>query len=259
MVARARILVLTEDSGKQAQPTIQKLLKEALKLVVEGVDLNPTRVRFEPLPENERARQAVRANRWMEQPPTRETILLLGLIAAQLQQPAGFVVFHFDTDRVWSKRHESENRKEFEKIIRDGVRRILRGEAPLPPPAPHRPRPALTAEQIETALERLIILSPCYSIESWLYQATKELLAHCQDRHESEEHVRLIESWSTDRTLLDEVSQPKDDALPCVADHQNEEFSKVFPAEDVWLAERSFHESVERLRACPSLLEALKY
>lgn len=257
MAARARILVLTEDSGKQAQPTIQKLLKEALKLVVEGVDLNPTRVRLEPLPDNEPARLAVRANKWEEQPPPRETILLLGLIAAQLQQPAGFVIFHFDTDRVWSERHKSERHQKFELIIRNGVRRILRGEAPLP--FSERPRPTLSAEEIETVLARLIILSPCYSIESWLYQATKELLAYCRDEHESEEHVKRIESWSTDRTLLDEVSQPKDEVLTCVGDRHNEELAKAFPAEDVWLAERSFHESVERLRACPALLEALGY
>lgn len=257
MVTRARILVLTEDSGKQAQPTLQKLLKESLKLVVEGVDLNPARVRIEPLPENERARQAVSANQWKEQPPTRETILLLGLIAARLLEPAGFVVFHFDTDRVWTERHASENRQKFEEIICDGVRRILRGEARQP--VNPRPRPMLTAEQIETALGRLIILSPCYSIESWLYQATKELHAYCQDRHKSEEHVQRIESWSADRTLLDDVSRPKHEALPCVADHHNEELASAFPAEDVWLAERSFHESVERLRACPALLEALEH
>lgn len=257
MEVRARILVLTEDSGHQAQPTIQKLLKEALKLVVEGADLNPNRIRLEPLPENERARNAVRANQWKEWPPTRETILLLGLIAAQLMQPAGFVVFHFDTDRVWPERHASENRQKFEEIIRDGVRRTLRGEAPQP--IPQRPRPKLTDEQMETALGRLIILSPCYSIESWLYQATKDLLAYCRGRHEFEEHVRLIESWSTNRALLDEVSRPKDDALPCVADHHNEELAKAFPAEDVWLAERSFFESVERLRACSALIEAIRY
>ncbi|QRK11085.1 hypothetical protein JQX13_14030 [Archangium violaceum] len=258
MEARARILVLTEDSGKQAQPTIQKLLKEALKLVVEGVDLNPARVRIEPLPENERARQAVSANKWKEQPPTRETIFLLNLIAAQLVvQPAGFVVFHFDTDRVWTDRHTSENRQKFEEIIRDGVRRILRGEAPQP--VNPRPRSPQTAEQIETALGRLIILSPCYSIESWLYQATHELLAYCRNRHESEEHVQLIESWSVDRTLLDGVSRPKDDALPCVGDRHNEELAKAFPAEDVWLAERSFFESIERLRSCSSLIAALGY
>lgn len=257
MAARARILVLTEDSGKQAQPTIQKLLKEALKLVVVSVDLNPARVRLEPLPENERARQAVSANKWKEQPPTRETILLLGLIAAQLLQPAGFVVFHFDTDRVWTERDKSENRQKFEAIIRDGVRRILRGEAQQP--VNPRARPTLTPEQIEAALGRLIVLSPCYSIESWLYQATKELRAYCQDKHESDEHLKLIESWSSDRTLLDEVSRPKDEALTCVADHHNEELAKVFPAEEVWFAERSFYESVERLRACPALVEALGY
>jgi hypothetical protein len=257
MAARARILVLSEDSSSQAQPTLQKLLKEALKLVVVGVDLNPARVRIEPLPENERALHAVQANKWKEEPPTRETILLLGLIAAQLLQPTGFVVFHFDTDRVWTERHTSENRQKFEKIIREGVRRILRGEAPLP--FTQRPRLTLTAEQSEAALERLFVLSPCYSIESWLYHATKDLLAHCQQWHASEEHVRLIKSWSVDRTLLDEVSRPKDDALACVAGHHNAELAKAFPAEEVWLAERSFYESVERLRSCSALVEALGY
>jgi hypothetical protein len=255
MAARARILVLTEDSGKQAQATLQRLLKEALKLVVEGVDLNPARILLEPLAENERARQAVRANAWETRPPTRETNLLLGLIAAHLLQPASFVVFHFDTDRVWAERHQSARPGKFEDIIRDGVRQILRGEAPLP--VPHRSRPALTGEQIEEALGRLLILSPCYSIESWLYQATKEVRAYCQSRHEHEEHMRLIDSWSADRRLLDDVSRPKQEALDCVADRHNEELAKAFPAEDVWLAERSFHESVERLRACPGLLAAL--
>jgi hypothetical protein len=256
MAVRARILVLTEDSGSQAHPTIQKLLKEALKLVVEGVDLNPARVRIEPLPENERARQAVRANQWKEQPPLRETILMLNLIAAQVMQPEGFVVFHFDTDRVWSERDSSENRKKFDAVIRGGVRRILRGEAPLPISA--LPRAKLTDEQIELALGRLLVLSPCYSIESWLYQATRELLVLCRQRHDDEEHVRRIESWVADRTLLDEVSQPKKaHVLSCIGDRYNEELSKAFPAEEVWLAERSFFESVERLRNCAALIDAL--
>jgi hypothetical protein len=256
MAVRARILVLTEDSGTQAQPVIQKLLKEAFKIVVAGVDLNPARIRIEPLPENDRALQAVRANQWKEWPPTRETILLLGAIATRLVEPAGFVVFHFDTDRVWAERQDSEHRQKFESIIRDGVRRILRGEAPLP--VSSRPRFTLTAEQIEAAVSRLLVLSPCYSIESWLYQATRELLAYCRERHDSAEHVQRIEAWAADRTLLDSVWRPKHEALAeCVGDRHNEDLAKSFPAEDVWLAERSFHESVERLRTCAVLVEAL--
>lgn len=257
MEVRARILVLTEDSGSQAQPTIQKLLKEALKIVVAGVDLNPAKVRIEPLPENDRALQAARANLWKERPPTRETILLLGHIAARLLEKAGFVVFHFDTDRTWDERGTSENRQKFETIIRDGVRRILRGEAPLP--VNQRPRAKLTNEEIESVLGRLLVLSPCYSIESWLYQATKEVLSRCQEDHDFEEHVRLIESWSAQRALLDNVSRPKDEVLRCVSDRYNSELAKEFPAEEVWLAERSFFESVERLRACTALVEALGY
>ncbi|NOK15007.1 hypothetical protein, partial [Corallococcus exercitus] len=257
MAARARILALTEDSGRQGQPTLQRILKEALKLLVVGVDLNPTRIRIEPLPENDRALHAIHANQWKAHPPTRDTVILLGAIAARLLEPAGFVVFHFDTDRVWSKRESSENRRKFETIIRSGVRRILRGEGA--PPLNPRAKPSLTAEQIEAALNRLLILSPCYSMESWLYQATQELRPICHDRHGSDEHEQLITEWAMDRTRLDEVHRPKDEALTCVADHHNETLAKSFPAEDVWLAERSFHESVERLRACTALVEALSH
>lgn len=257
MAARARILALTEDSGRQAQPTLQRILKEALKLVVVGVDLNPIRIRIEPLPENNRALHAIHANQWKAHPPTRDTVILLSAIAARLLEPGGFVVFHFDTDRVWSKRESSENRQKFEAIIRGGVRRILRGEGA--PPVNPQPRTPLTAEQVEAALNRLLILSPCYSIESWLYQATNEMHPLCQSRHASQEHAQLIAEWATDRTRLDEVYQPKDVMEECVADHHNEALSKAFPAEDVWLAERSFHESVERLRACTALVEALSH
>ncbi|NRD68530.1 hypothetical protein HRD49_43090 [Corallococcus exiguus] len=257
MAARARILALTEDSGRQAQPTLQRILREALKLLVVGVDLNPTRIRIEPLPENDRARHAIHANQWKAQPPTRDTVILLGAIATRLLEPAGFVVFHFDTDRVWSKRESSENRQKFETIIQSGVRRILQGEGALP--INPRARPSLTAAQVEAALSRLLILTPCYSIESWLYQATNELYPLCLGRHASQEHAQLIAEWVNDRTQLDEVHRPKDDVMACVADHHNETLARSFPAEDVWLAERSFHESVERLKACSALVEALAY
>jgi hypothetical protein len=260
MMVRARILLLTEDTGNQAQPTVQKILKEALKLVMPGADLNPARIRIEPLLDNERALQAVSRNNWKEHPPTRDTIILREAIAARLLEPAGFVIFHFDTDRVWAERHKSENRDKFKVIIREGVRRILRGEAPLP--FPQRPRPILTPEQIEAALERLLVLSPCYTMESWLYQATKETLAYCREEHDSNEHAQRIESWAKDRTLLDEVLQPKDnkkEGLTCVGDKHNAELAKSFPAEEVWHAKRSFFESVERLRACTALVEALGY
>ncbi|ATB43811.1 hypothetical protein CYFUS_009291 [Cystobacter fuscus] len=257
MPIRARILLLTEDSGRQAQTAVQKLLKEALKIVVPNVDLNPNRIKIEPLPENDRALQGTRANSWKEEPPTRDSIVLFGAIAARLMESGGFVVFHFDTDRVWAERDTSENRQKFESIIRERVRKILRGEATPPPPSGRGTHLALTPEEIEAALARLLVLSPCYSIESWLYQSTQELLAHCQERHTSAEHVQRIESWSADRRLLDEVSRPKKALLPCIGDLHNEALAKTFPADEVWLAERSFFESVERLRACSSLVEAL--
>jgi hypothetical protein len=256
MAVRARILLLTEDSGRQGQPTVHKLLTEALKLLVEGVDLNPKRVPIEPLLKSNPACKALRANQWKEHPTTKQTIVLREAIAAHLLTTPGFVIFHFDTDRVWDERKDSENRKRFDVIIRDGVRGILRGES-RPPIPPGRSPPKLSAEQIEAALGRLLVLSPCYSIESWLYHATTEIREYCQAKHSSVEHGKLIESWESNKQLLDEVFRPKDDALPCVGDQHNELLSKTFPAEKVWIARRSFYEFVETLRACSPLINAL--
>jgi hypothetical protein len=257
MMARARILATTEDAGKQAKPTIERIIKEALKLVVKGVDLNPKRIQIDFLADNDRAHLALRGNQWKKEPPTVDTIRLEDAIAGRLRERAGFVIFHFDTDEVWGNRSASDNRKKFETGLRVRVRRRLQGEGaqPINP----RPRIPLTAEEIEDAMSRLLVLSPCYSIESWLYQATEELRDLCQNWHGSSTHARLIEAWAIDRARLDEVHRPKDDVLACVADHHNETLSKSFPAEDVWLADRSFHESVERLRACTALVEALSH
>ncbi|WP_147447324.1 hypothetical protein [Corallococcus sp. CA054B] len=259
MAARARILALTEDSGSQGHPTLQKVLKKALKIVVEGVDLNPARIKIEPLPENDRARLGLRGNSWKEDPPTVDTIRLIEAIAARLLEPAGFVVFHFDTDLVWSKRDTDpkSNRRKFETHLRDRVRRRLLGEgaSSINP----RARPPLTAEQADTALCRLLVLSPCYSMESWLYQATNELRPLCQSEHDSNDHAQLIVEWSEDRARLDEVHQPKVVMKKCVADHHNEALANSFPAEEVYCAGRSFYESVENLRSCTALVEALKH
>lgn len=136
-----------------------------------------------------------------------------------------------------------------------GRGRILRGEAPLPnPPRPWTPP---SNEAIEEALQRILVLAPCYSIESWLYQNTDGSLACCQKHHAHNGHQEMIREWAGDRSLLDQVSRPKDEALTCVADRHNLELAMGFPATDVWLAERSFHEAVERTRQCAALVKAL--
>jgi hypothetical protein len=245
----ARVLLLTEDSGFQAQPTVRALVAAAAKLVNPALDTR--RLDLRPLAEGDLAARAIRANAWKQKKPTPERTLLVRTIANELVQDH-FVVLHFDSDTSWSKRKSSENRLKFETHLRAQV------QLTLTTPRPKLPWVPLSASEASERVGRLFEMAPCYSIESWLYQATAALKRTCDLHHQKAAHVALIERWRADRTLLDEVERPKDgDLTDCVSDRYNEVLVKEFPADDVFRAERSWREFVDRLAASPPLRRAL--
>lgn len=252
-----RILIVTEDSGKQAQPTLHLITRKALKLIDPQINLAPDRVSIDPLDPEAEAWLSATANRWKQRPPTRHLSHLLGTIATRLSEEGGFVIFHFDSDTTWSRRRDSDNRRKFVKIIRSGVELALRGG--VRSPIERRPAPGIDMAEIKRRLSRLIVFCPCYSIESWLFQNTALLATKCASTHRGSPevkraHARMIDAWAADRTLLDEVTRPKDDALPCVADRWNAELAKGFPSAEIYAADRSFAEAVGGLNACADLL-----
>lgn len=236
-----RVLVLTEDSSKQAIPALQQLLRAAFKLLVPGHDSRLLKV--EPLPSNESAIRACHANEWKNR-RSPHLPRLLGHIASHLAQDATLVAFHVDSDTTWSRRSESENRTKFLTIIREGVKKVLCGAAQNPI-APRRPK-YLSEAEADRALGRLVVMHPCYSVEGWLYQAVDEVLTRCRARHSSDEHRRVIESWRSDRTLLDEVLRPKE-LLDCLGAFHNEALAANFPSQEVLAAKRSWAEFLEAL------------
>ena len=253
MKASVRFLILTEDSGKQGQPTIQLLTRAALRLI--GPTFDSRKVELSPLLDNPRASAARRGNAWKERRPTPDKVQLLGAIATRLMEDGGFVVFHVDSDEVWARRGQSENRQKFEKIVRTGVRQILMGAAQ--PPFGRRFSPLSETEAV-TVASRLFVMHPCYSVEAWLYQSTAQLAAVCKSVHERADHQELIRQWSADRSVLDGVDAPKDGALiDCVAAEHNELLAMHFPAAEVDLARRSWSEFVTLLRADSRLLDRL--
>lgn len=253
-----RVLVLTEDRSKQAHETLHKLCRAMLKLVDEHVNLDPRRVAFAPLPTNNSARMAMTANLWKQRPPTLDTIRLVEAIAAELRRADAFVFFHADADRTWDSRHESENRAKFTSFIADKVRGLL--ASPSRSPLDRRPPPApIAGADLEATLAKLLLLSPCYSIESWLYQATERAGEHCRAHHDSSAHRELVASWASDRSQLDDVWRPKVEALPCVGDKWNEDLAGHVPARLAYEAQRSFAEAVDGLRACTALVTELRH
>jgi hypothetical protein len=245
----ARVLVVSEDSGKQGIPTVQRLLKLAAQLAVPGLDTRLLEAR--PLPTGDLSLNAVRGNAWKDKRPTPEKLGLIRTIANELAQ-GRFVVFHVDSDSTWSTRKSSENRKKFDSVLRRLVADTLRAPGAR---ASYRRR---TDDEAGALVANIFVMHPCYSIESWLYQATVELKGRCRALHDDAHHQALIDSWAADRTLLDEIVRPKDEALGnCVKDRHNEALAPHFPATDVHRAEKSWHEFVEVLRASTALRERL--
>ena len=245
------ILVLTEDSGKQGQPTVEALTRCILRRIDGACNL--AKAQLEPLAD-ESLEAVVHANLWKstrdEHRATR--IALHRHIAAALVQKArpAFVVFHVDGDRPWGDRATSENLAKFRDLIEKPVWRLIERRVQK---QSDEERTRITAE----ARSRLFLLMPFYSIEAWLYQNTREALRILHERHGGS-HRFQFEEWSRDRRLLDEVIKPKRaDVSPLEGFYNLELASTGFPTEEVEGAGKSFAENLARMRASEPLRIAL--
>lgn len=249
-----RILVLSEDSGSQGTPTAQALLHKALVQLVPNIDSR--KVSIEPQPSDTRALHALRGNRWKER-NSPERIRLVNEVAARLMSGT-VVVFHVDSDTRWSDRKRSENRRQFEKLIRIAIQSMLCGMGAPFPQDRAKPFVPLSPEKARAATDRLIVMHPCYSIESWLYQATEAVCGLCANVHDSEVHQKQIREWGQKRGLLDEIMRPKDDVLgACVSDRHNEDLARHFPADEVSTVKASWSEFLEQLKQLSELRDNL--
>ncbi len=241
------VMVLTEDSGAGAYDTVHALAKEMLKLLVTGVQTH--RIDFKPL-EDESARRAMHANLWKSTNPLDESSirLLIRSIITELLKDTGFVLYHIDGDRPWSERDSSENVREFRSRmlppIEAGVRFHLQKQ-------PH------AAQEPGKRMKRLQLVVPFYSIETWLYQNTREARRLCEQEGCGQCYPQKLAGWEQDRASLDEVTQPKK-AL-CFQDKHNARLaSSSFPAQEAYDAEASFHHAVLQLLECDELTAALE-
>lgn len=234
----ASVLLLTEDSARDALETVKAIVHRAFGLLVDGYQSH--RVAFEPP-------QAVllnvlRANRWKEfrkDERLRNAYLdLLRTIATTLLQHNGFVVFHFDGDRRWSECETSENAAKFERLIRLPVQQILVSKVADP----------------AVPLARLFVLVPFYSIEAWLYQNTRRAIALCRAHHGGADVARF-EEWSVHPEALDEVVQVK--TTTCLGAEHNLVLARDLDAGHVYGVGKSFAASVDRMLNCTALTAAL--
>jgi hypothetical protein len=251
---RLSFLILTEDSAMNACEPLEALVKRMLLLVDPAVQTH--RIKFEP--RDEAARLAMRGTSWKSKPDDfgHPKLVLLGrIIAAKLLEEddaPGFVIFHIDGDRVWADRESSENVQKFPAFVQSYVAPSL--DATL-----RRRRDRTLDEEAlerakETALARLLRLTPFWCIEAWLYQNTALVHRLCEQHCGA--HLGQIKSWAEDRGALDEVRKPKE--AICLGSQHNAELSRSqFPTEAVFAADKSFAAAVMALLECPALCTAL--
>lgn len=246
--AAISILLLTEDSGEDGYPTIEALARAVLGLLDPAH--NRDAVHLAPV-EEELVRKVSQASYWKSEAEEHRNDIrqLCARIAAQLVQrsPAGFVLYHLDGDRPWSKRAEAENPVLFRKRIVKKVRAILESKRKL------------SGQELESTLKRLFLVMPYYSIESWLYQNTQEAIA-ILNQHHGGSHVSVFKIWQADRTLLDDIDQPKEKSVtPLGAKYNRRLAERAYPAADVFAAGRSFSECVLSLKNSAPLMQSLAH
>ncbi len=238
------ILILSEDSGGGGRP-LRALTRSMLRLV----DPSYREQRVDLEPEGEEAQRATQGNLYQgHKKPAghRNLVTIARAVARHIFDERSFVLFHVDADQAWKSRNTpSDNLRRFHDIVKLNVSRAVddllakntssRGKAEI--------------------MSRLHLVSPYWCIESWLYQNTVVAGALCH-KHHSGRDAHRFERWEQHREELDEEDKPK--AQICLHDKYNHELaSQSFPGRAVYDVGKSFHETVERLRASPTLVAAL--
>lgn len=238
----ASILVLSEDGG-------HRVVRALAAQLLHWLDPRHPPAAIDLEPNDEGAQDAIQANLWKGKTAGghRRLVEIARTVATKIMTPTGYVFIHIDADRKWSerKKNPSDNLRRYVEDICLHVERHV---------------DALLTKQERTrdkasVLSRLCLLSPYYSIESWLLQNTVVAKALCQKHHRGQD-IQKLESWERDRGKLDEILKPKKET--CLGAGWNHALASTsFPARAVYEVGKSFTESADRLKACGPLVAAL--
>jgi hypothetical protein len=246
--AKIEILLITEDSHPNAYEVFRNLSIEMLLLLQPGVPRYRLKqaLQFAPLKGEAKPPSALVASKgtnWRSRDSKmyRSQQMLREQMTTMLLKARAFVFFHVDGDKEWKNRDDSI-REQFEK---HHLRAVYAGIDH------HRKTHPATPDSAELT-QKIILIIPYYSIESWLYQNTNIALSKCK----TDKGRKLIKDWQADPALADEFPKPKENC--CLRDeHTLELASSAFPAQRVHDVKKSFHAAVEAMRACAPLADAL--
>lgn len=236
-----QVLVLSEDTGRDAVATFKALLKRAVNVYDEtGREVVVVR------PGEAEEYPRVGSNFWRENSERSadgRRRLCKGIADALARGEV--VLFHTDADATWKTQNERLS-KDFDDKIRRPARRLLDD-------VERRNKPG--AGWAEARLKRLIHVVPTWSVEAWTYQATHKAIELCETQYGGRD-VALFTSWEIDRASLDEVAKPK--GRTCLGNKHNAELGAAIPAAEVFALGKSFARFVESLRVLAELSDRMR-
>nr|MBK7070650.1 hypothetical protein [Deltaproteobacteria bacterium] len=242
-------VVLTEDTGGSGWKPVVTCVHAMCDLLISGVDWRgvPT------IPREDAGVDVLRSlgvKLWRGRGGLahQSRVRLAQYLADQLLDGSGvprFVFFHLDADLTWNQggADASTNVRQFRDLLEPSIRFWLNSRR---------------AVDLDSLMQRLHLVVPAYSIESWLYQSTARASELCRQRACGGAHVAQFEAWAADRTLLDDVHTPKDQRdLHCLQDADKASLASALPVEALYAAGRSFARAVDALADDGALLNAL--
>ncbi len=251
--APVRIVVLTEDTSKDARATIEALVRKMLPLVVPNSRVHDL-VAFLSTDQPDHA--GMHRCIWKGSDPRDHAarVRLYKYIARRLCEVQTFVLFHVDGDTPWENRAQSENVQYLEKFVI-----LIEQAAGVGQSNVQRSRRSALVDTITTPkldFDRFIPVVPFYTLEAWLYQNLERLIDICSREHDGG-HVESLRSWESARMEIDEIIKPSEHFCVKKNTHNLELASQGFPAQKAYDVRKSFFDSVERMRKCQKLVDAL--
>ncbi len=180
-----QVTILTEDSGKQGWPVIERVVSALLQRLVPGLDTRRMRAHAPAGP----VAQAMRGHAWKAARGTPDLRRALVLDLARRLKQGDWVVLHHDGDCAWcggpSEKHDAHVDR-----LKAELRRLLGDEA-------------------EAVLPRLLLLRPFYSVESWLYLNRAQVEALVRGGRAPAAALDWLDAQLREGAL-DHVERPKD-------------------------------------------------
>ncbi|MCP4137822.1 MAG: hypothetical protein GY754_43070 [bacterium] len=147
-----KIIVVTEDSSKDSFGVLKNIINSILKNTTENFQSQVLEYEYP-----DKHTDVMNGNRWQEKRPREFSKKITDFkrqITSYLMEEYTYIFWHFDGDQKWKDSKEGArctHISKFQKFF-----------GPI-------------SEQVSGAMEKVLFITPFYSIESWLYQNTQKL------------------------------------------------------------------------------------